>query len=55
MILNIPYNKAYLKKYYHVYLCCKNIMETQINDNFKNNKKSINLISDKDYIKGMIT
>ena len=28
------------------------IMETQINDNFKNNKKPINLIGDKDYIKG---
>ena len=28
------------------------IMETQINDYFKNNKKSINLISDKCYIKG---
>ena len=28
------------------------IMETQINDNFKNNKKPINLIGDKGYIKG---
>ena len=30
------------------------IMETQINDNFKNNKKPINLISDKVILKGMI-
>ena len=28
------------------------IMETQINDNLKNNKKPINLIGDKGYIKG---
>jgi len=27
-------------------------METQINDNFKNNKIPINLIDDKSYIKG---
>ena len=28
------------------------IIETQLNDNFKNNKKPINLIGDKGYIKG---
>ena len=28
------------------------IMETQINDNLKNNKKPINLIGNKGYIKG---
>ena len=28
------------------------IMKTQINDNLKNNKKPINLIGDKCYIKG---
>jgi len=30
------------------------IMKTQINDNLKNNKKSINLIGDKGYIEGGI-